>query len=70
MTEETKDAVPVEKLVKVYLKMNTKLSEIKAASKILHYCFFTPELQAAKVATFSESRQTKFSRRLKSPPCT
>ena len=31
MTEETKDAVPVEKLVKVYLKMNTKLSEIKAA---------------------------------------
>jgi hypothetical protein len=31
MTEETKDAIPVEKLVKVYLKMNTKLSEIKAA---------------------------------------
>ena len=31
MTEETNDAVPVEKLVKVYLKMNTKLSEIKAA---------------------------------------
>lgn len=31
MTEENKDTVPVEKLVKVYLKMNAKLSEIKAA---------------------------------------
>ena len=31
MTEETKPAMPVEKLVKVYLKMNAKLSEIKAA---------------------------------------
>jgi hypothetical protein len=31
MTEETKDTVPVEKLVKVYLKMNAKLSELKAA---------------------------------------
>lgn len=31
MTEESKPAVPVEKLVKVYLKMNGKLSEIKAA---------------------------------------
>lgn len=31
MTEETKPAIPVEKLVKVYLKMNAKLSEIKAA---------------------------------------
>jgi len=31
MTEETKPAVPVEKLVKVYLKMNGKLGEIKAA---------------------------------------
>jgi len=34
MTEETQPAapaVPVEKLVKVYLKMNAKLSEIKAA---------------------------------------
>ena len=31
MTEETKPDIPVEKLVKVYLKMNGKLSEIKAA---------------------------------------
>lgn len=31
MTEEAKPSVPVEKLVKVYLKMNGKLSEIKAA---------------------------------------
>lgn len=31
MTEENKDTVPVEKLVKVYLKMNTKLSELRAA---------------------------------------
>lgn len=31
MTEESKPAVPVEKLVKVYLKMNAKLSEIQAA---------------------------------------
>ena len=31
MTDETKPAVPVEKLVKVYLKMNAKLSELKAA---------------------------------------
>lgn len=31
MTEEAKDAIPVEKLVKVYLKMNAKLSELKAA---------------------------------------
>ena len=31
MTEETKPTVPVEKLVKVYLKMNSKLSELKAA---------------------------------------
>ena len=31
MTGETKEPVPVEKLVKVYLKMNTKLSELKAA---------------------------------------
>lgn len=31
MTEEKKDAIPVEKLVKVYLKMNAKLSELKAA---------------------------------------
>jgi len=31
MTEESKPAVPVEKLVKVYLKMNTTLSEKKAA---------------------------------------
>ena len=31
MTEETKADIPVEKLVKVYLKMNSKLSEIKAA---------------------------------------
>lgn len=31
MTEETKDTVPVEKLVKVYLKMNAKLGEMKAA---------------------------------------
>jgi hypothetical protein len=31
MTEETKPDVPVEKLVKVYLKMNAKLSEMKAA---------------------------------------
>jgi hypothetical protein len=31
MTEETKPDIPVEKLVKVYLKMNAKLSEIKAA---------------------------------------
>lgn len=30
MTEESKPTVPVEKLVKVYLKMNGKLSEIKA----------------------------------------
>lgn len=31
MTEEAKPTVPVEKLVKVYLKMNTTLSEKKAA---------------------------------------
>ena len=31
MTDETKPAVPVEKLVKVYLKMNGKLGELKAA---------------------------------------
>lgn len=31
MTDETPAQVPVEKLVKVYLKMNGKLSEIKAA---------------------------------------
>ena len=31
MMEETKPDIPVEKLVKVYLKMNGKLSEIKAA---------------------------------------
>lgn len=31
MSEETKADVPVEKLVRVYLKMNSKLSEIKAA---------------------------------------
>ena len=31
MTDETQAPVPVEKLVKVYLKMNGKLSEIKAA---------------------------------------
>jgi len=31
MTEESKPAVPVEKLVKVYLKMNATLSEKKAA---------------------------------------
>lgn len=30
MTEETRPDVPVEKLVKVYLKMNAKLSEMKA----------------------------------------
>jgi hypothetical protein len=31
MSEESKPDIPVEKLVKVYLKMNAKLSEIKAA---------------------------------------
>ena len=31
MTEETKDTIPVEKLVRIYLKMNAKMSEIKAA---------------------------------------
>lgn len=31
MTEETKVTIPVEKLVRVYLKMNAKMSEIKAA---------------------------------------
>ena len=31
MTDEAKPAVPVEKLVKVYLKMNGKLGELKAA---------------------------------------
>jgi hypothetical protein len=31
MSEEGKPDIPVEKLVKVYLKMNAKLSEIKAA---------------------------------------
>jgi hypothetical protein len=31
MSEESKPDIPVEKLVKVYLKMNAKLSEIKTA---------------------------------------
>lgn len=31
MSEQQGETVPVEKLVKVYLKMNSKLSEIKAA---------------------------------------
>jgi hypothetical protein len=53
-----------------YGRPNGQLSEAKAASKILHYAFFTPELQAAKVAKFSEARQAKFSRRLDKPPCT
>lgn len=33
MTDETKPAVPVEKLVKVYLKMNAKKAEMDAAYK-------------------------------------
>jgi hypothetical protein len=36
----------------------------------MHYAFYTPALQAAKVAKFSETRQAKFSRRLDKPPCT
>jgi hypothetical protein len=52
-----------------YGKPNGQLSELRATSKILHYCFYTPELQAAKVATFTEARQTKFGRRLEKPPC-
>lgn len=31
MAEESSNAVPVEKLVKAYLKMNTRLAELKAA---------------------------------------
>jgi len=34
MTEESKPTVPVEKLVKVYLKMNASLSEKKAAFEV------------------------------------
>ena len=53
-----------------YGKPNGQLSEAKAESKILHYCFFTAATQAAKVAEFSEARRSKFGRRLKAPPCT
>jgi hypothetical protein len=53
-----------------YGRPNGQLSELRAQSRILHYCFFTPELQAAKVATFSEARRAKFGRRLEKAPCT
>jgi hypothetical protein len=46
-----------------------KLREIKAASKILHFCFWTPEIQAAKVARMTHGERVRMDRR-GTQPCT
>lgn len=54
-----------------YGKPNGKLSEMTATSRILHYCFYTPELQTAKVARMNPRQQAKFAtRHLPPPSCT
>lgn len=52
-----------------YGKPNGKLSEAKAESKILHYCFYTPEIQAAKIARLTQGDQIRMNRREQRPPC-
>lgn len=52
-----------------YGRPNGQLSEMNATSRILHYCFYTPEIQAAKVARMSEGQRSKFGRR-EPRPCT
>lgn len=39
------------------------LREVKAESRILHYCFWTPEIQAAKVARMTHGDQVRMNRR-------
>jgi len=53
-----------------YGRPNGKLSEAKAKSKILHYCFYSDAIQKAKCEGYKESIRWKYSRRLPEPPQT
>jgi hypothetical protein len=47
---------------------NGKLTEAKAESRILHYCFYSPEIQLAKCAKYSEGNRIRYSKRLPKAP--
>jgi hypothetical protein len=51
-----------------YGKPNGQLSESKAQSKILHYCFYSAEIQRQKCDGYSPANHAKFSRRLSKAP--
>lgn len=52
-----------------YGRPNGKLTEMHANAPIHHYCFYTPQLQAQKVAAMTPTARAKFSRR-EPRPCT
>jgi hypothetical protein len=46
-----------------YGKPNGQLSEMRAESKILHYCFYTPEIQQVKITRMAHGDQIRMNRR-------